>query len=98
MLIQTWTALFGASNNRHAIGNLMGPLILAEGIKQRRGLSIPVGEDWVTRRFRSLIQTAGLVNSAEAPDTPIDRRPLVQTEPRFASPRTIFLVATSRFM
>jgi hypothetical protein len=87
MLIQTWAALFGATNNRHAIGNLMGPLILAEGIKQRRGLSIPVGEDWVTRRFRSLIQTVGLVNHSETSDAPTNGKPLFHTEPQFTWPQ-----------
>jgi hypothetical protein len=55
-----WTALFGVPKDRHAIGNLIGPIILAQGIQQSQGVEVPVFCDPVGRRFRSLLQSVGI--------------------------------------
>jgi len=110
MLSRTWAALFGAPAHRHDIGNLIGPLVLAKGLLGTRGLSITVGEDWVTQRFFSLVKAIGVdvgqdgngswaIKDASDLDSQDDREPpppLSVTKPGFKRPIARSLQRLSR--
>jgi hypothetical protein len=65
-LMTTWMTMFTAPRDRHAIGNLVAPMILAEGLLKTRGLRIDLPTDQedgnpgrvvpVLERFRQMVQ------------------------------------------
>lgn len=58
-----WLNLFSAPDDRHAIGNLVGPLLLAEGLRQRYNQNPNLAVDEPTTHFRTLLRTVGLSTS-----------------------------------
>jgi hypothetical protein len=87
-LISTWTALFSTAGDRHAIGNIVAPLILAQGLLKTRGLDIRLSEDWVTKRFRSMVNCM----SPAAPSVePVPSRPLIPNLPEITDPTSDIL-------
>lgn len=54
-----WLNLLAAPGDRHAIGNLVGPLLLAEGVEARSGERLPLRLDWATVHFRTLLRSVG---------------------------------------
>lgn len=65
-LAAAWGSLFSTPKDRHAIGNLVGPLLLAEGLTVR-GLSSETlsGKDRPTRRLRTLIHAVGMLSKSD---------------------------------
>lgn len=66
-LRSVWLSLLAAPGDRHAIGNLVGPILLAEGVERRLGRGIPLRLDWPTLHFRSLLRSVGFADSEPCP-------------------------------
>ena len=60
-----WLNLFSAPDDRHAIGNLVGPLLLAEGLRHLHNQEPNVIVDEPTKHFRTLLRTVGLSEIAD---------------------------------
>ncbi len=71
-LTAAWHSVFAAPADRHGIGNLVGPLLLAEGVERQFGVRVSVPSDRSTRYFRALLKTVGMTS---APEIPASRNP-----------------------
>jgi hypothetical protein len=57
MLRQAWAAFFEAPRTRHSISNLIAPMLMVEGLRETRGISIALPMDRAVLRFRSLMKS-----------------------------------------
>jgi hypothetical protein len=92
MFVQTWAGFFESPTHRHAIGNLIAPLILADGLSRNQGLGISIAPDDVTARFHSLLRTVGPASRHDHPKDGglIDKRPLLAKMSLASPAHTIF--------
>lgn len=58
-----WLNLLAAPGDRHAIGNLVGPLLLAEGVRRTMGRDIDLRVDTPTLHFRALLRAVGFATA-----------------------------------
>lgn len=66
---QTWSAMLTAPSDRHTISNLVGPIVLAEGIKQLTGREVDLGSDRMTLHLRNLLRWSGLIGDPDISGT-----------------------------
>lgn len=83
---QTWSAMLAAPGDRHAISNLIGPIVLAEGIEQVTGGRVDLSHDPMPSHLRTLLRGSGLVSSPAEVGTALSmamRKPLVNDDAFF---------------
>lgn len=84
-LTAAWLSLFAAPRDRHAIGNIVGPLVLAEAAERRLGYKVPLCLDQPMKHLRTLLGTVGFAASEIVQATKPAGCPLVM-EPELSPP------------